>query len=190
VSARRVPPVAVTVGVVVGTVTGGLYAAEVLAEHLSPVGSTPPKPSSLWPHPGRPDRHAGHGTTAVPLPPATTVREVTNKPTALGQLAGALFFFGFCGLGFGWFGVREIVHWEYHPRGTVVVRECHWERQDSKSGRTTYECFGDYTSDAGDLHQGVWFTGQSNHKQGDTVRATVSGPDAGEAELFDPVNAA
>ena len=123
------------------------------------------------------------------LPPAATVRDVTKEPTALGQMGLALFFFGFCGLGFGWFGVRDIANWEYHPRGTVVVRECHSKGRDSKSGITTYECFGDYTSDAGDLHMGVWFTDEGNHKLGDTVRATVSGPDGGEAELFDPVQA-
>ena len=66
------------------------------------------------------------------MPPAATVRDVTKEPTALGQMGLALFFFGFCGLGFGWFGVRDIANWI-----------------------TTYECFGDYTSDAGDLHMGV-----------------------------------
>src|SRR5262249_15808883 len=64
------------------------------------------------------------------------------------------------------------------------------KRATPKSGLTAYGSFGDYTSDAGDLHQGVWFTDQSNHQPGDTVRPTVSGPDAGKAELFDPVNAA
>jgi hypothetical protein len=123
------------------------------------------------------------------LPPAATVRDVTKGPTALGQLGVALWLFAFCGLGFGWFGVRDIVNWESHPRGTVVVRECHSKGRNSKSGITTYECFGDYTSDAGDLCMGVWFTDEGSHKPGGTVRATVSGPDGGEAELFDPVRA-
>jgi hypothetical protein len=117
------------------------------------------------------------------------VRDVNREPTALGQIGIALFFFGFCGLGFGWFGMHDIVAWEYHPRGTVVIRECHFEGRNSKSGITTYECFGDYTSDAGDLHMGVWFTDDADYKPGEKVRATVSGPDSGRAELFDPVQA-